>query len=304
MTRKLTDQQKIDIKHKYLNDLSINCADLGREYKVSKESISALLKYRGVKIRQIQGICNRKYSIDDTFFEKIDTEAKAYFLGLLYADGWNSDGEIGIGLQERDKDILIKFKNELKYEGPLNFMKKSKYNPNWSDAWRLTITHRKMSNDLIKLGVVENKSLVLKFPTKNQVPNHLIHHFLRGMLDGDGHITSYGGSSLISSIPFIEKLEAILKGMKIDFKVIYVAKANKILSITKKQYSIKFLDWLYKEATIYLERKYNQYISINRLTYFKHDNSDGKKTLIRQSYSPNPRSSSNSSSLINGPLKE
>lgn len=45
-----------------------------------------------------------------------------------------------------------------------------------------------MVNDLEKLGCVSNKSLILKFPTKEQVPENLTSHFLRGYFDGDGSV--------------------------------------------------------------------------------------------------------------------
>ena len=48
-----------------------------------------------------------------------------------------------------------------------------------------------MFNDLIKQGCVPNKSLILTFPNKHQVPKNLINHFIRGYFDGDGSI-SYG----------------------------------------------------------------------------------------------------------------
>ena len=45
-----------------------------------------------------------------------------------------------------------------------------------------------MFNDLIKQGCIPNKSLVLTFPNKHQVPENLINHFIRGYFDGDGSI--------------------------------------------------------------------------------------------------------------------
>ena len=48
-----------------------------------------------------------------------------------------------------------------------------------------------MFNDLIKQGCVPNKSLILTFPNKHQVPENLINHFIRGYFDGDGSI-NYG----------------------------------------------------------------------------------------------------------------
>lgn len=54
-------------------------------------------------------------NINDSFFEKIDTEEKAYFLGLFYADGCNyingNASRVALSLQEDDKKILEIFNN-------------------------------------------------------------------------------------------------------------------------------------------------------------------------------------------------
>lgn len=72
-----------------------------------------------------RNIRNKRYSIDENYFDNIDNQEKAYFLGFLYSDGYNNTdkGEIVLNLQERDEEILIKFKNLLKYSGKLYYLK-------------------------------------------------------------------------------------------------------------------------------------------------------------------------------------
>ena len=43
----------------------------------------------------------------------------------------------------------------------------------------------KLVSDIEKLGVIENKTLVLTFP---ELPTELVHHFIRGYFDGDGSV--------------------------------------------------------------------------------------------------------------------
>ena len=49
--------------------------------------------------------------INKNFFNKIDTEEKAYFLGFLYADGYNNTdrNSVALSLKEDDKEILEKY---------------------------------------------------------------------------------------------------------------------------------------------------------------------------------------------------
>lgn len=52
----------------------------------------------------------RKYKLNENYFDKIDIEEKAYFLGLLYADGYiftlRSNKYVRLQLQKIDKHIL------------------------------------------------------------------------------------------------------------------------------------------------------------------------------------------------------
>ena len=61
---------------------------------------------------------NRKYNVNDNYFDVIDNQNKAYILGFLYADGCNyKNGYFKIDLQEEDKNMLEVFKKELNFEG-------------------------------------------------------------------------------------------------------------------------------------------------------------------------------------------
>lgn len=124
------------------------------------------------------------YSIDKNFFEKIDSPEKAYVLGFIYADGYNSTKQISMSQINQDKDILEKINKCLKSDSPI-------YNYNnayGNESVRLTFNSMKMCNDITQLGAIKNKSLVLKFPDNNIVPAKLKRHFIRGYFDEDGCI--------------------------------------------------------------------------------------------------------------------
>ena len=59
------------------------------------------------------------YNFDESFFEDIDNEEKAYILGFISADGSISKNELSIRLQIKDIDILYKIKNIMKSEHPV-----------------------------------------------------------------------------------------------------------------------------------------------------------------------------------------
>lgn len=91
-------------------------------------------------------------------------------------------------------------------------------------AYRISIYSKELSDDLTKLGCFQNKSLELKFPTNKQVPDKLIHHFMRGYFDGDGSIC-FGQGQLRFSIIGTE--DFLLKYEKIILKVLDRKQPNK-----------------------------------------------------------------------------
>lgn len=138
---------------------------------------------------------NKTYFENENFFDKIDSEEKAYVLGFFYADGCNSDlskyGEnrqnvISFTQLEQDADILNQIKAAMDCNRPYV---KIVQNTNGKIKYSLRIVSRKLSQSLFNLGAILNKSLVLKFPDKSIFKSEdLIRHFIRGYFDGDGCI--------------------------------------------------------------------------------------------------------------------
>lgn len=257
----LTDQDKIDIVAKYQN--GDNSIQLGKEYGVAKSTILSILKVRKIERRQRQN-CNRKYSLNENFFEKIDSEASAYFLGLMYSDGFvtSRGSAAAIQLAEKDKKILEIFNIHLNSNKPLQFI--GKRDVNYSNQFRLTMQSKKIYEDLIKLGCVERKSLILKFPTFDKVPENLIHHFIRGIFDGDGSVGFVPSTpdmkqiarfSIAGSYDICSKIRKIFNSEKFGIGKIH---SNKNIFEIKcgGPHKIKpIINFLYRDATIFLQRK-------------------------------------------------
>ena len=237
-------------------------------------SFTTLNKY--LKLNSIQ--TNNKYSVNFNYFDKIDTEDKAYFLGLLYADGCNIEkrNSISICLQERDKDILEVFRNKIGLEKPLTFRNRKKEKGTFQNQWALTIINRHLSNTLAKIGCWANKSMSLTFPDLSIVPENLLNHFIRGIWDGDGHIGLYKRKkcnsifcdvSLVSTEMFCDKLSKVLRIKGINTSIIAKnkSKITRQLHINSKPQAVEFLNWIYKDSTVFLKRKYDKYQEIKKL---------------------------------------
>lgn len=182
------------------------------KYKCRSTTITNILTEAGIKISY--GKTNRLARHD--FFETINTEEKAYFLGLIIADGsvvTTSGRSPNIRLELIDQDILELLKVATNTESPIVYQKRAKRkNPTF--CWGLR--SKKMAEDLAVQGVVPNKTQV----TENllvDVPEDLKRHLARGLIDGDGSIYFSQGQWHISFTgkhkSFVNDVQELLMGL-------------------------------------------------------------------------------------------
>lgn len=236
-------------------------------YTQDKKTINEIAKILGHSSSQIWILLNKSnintsncYSVDETFFDKIDTEEKAYALGIWYSDGCvDETGKLRIELQIGDEDILLKLKLAMKYSGPLLYKKGS--TNRCQDIVGLIINRQKLCKQLINKGCVPRKSMIVKFPTSDILPDNLYWHFVRGFLDGDGSINR-NYISFTSTDIFNKILQFKLNSFKIDSKIYYRYKDKNTCSlmISKHKNMEKLLDLIYENATIKMDRKYKKYL--------------------------------------------
>ena len=264
----MTQDQYLKAKEMYINE-NISLRKISNELNINRKLLSRKLKEDNILIRDKNknsiSKAKRFNSFDTNIFKKIDNEEKAYWLGFLYADGYiNENKGIELTLKKDDLCHIEKFKKFMKCDNKISFRMKQQ-------AYRISIYSKKLAFDLIKLGCFQNKSLILEFPTEQQVPRHLIHHFMRGYFDGDGCITSGQGQlrlSILGTEMFLKKYEEIL------LEQLNRTKPNK-WGNDGKAYNIRYggniqiskiYNFLYKDATVYLERKHNRFAVVRQVS--------------------------------------
>ena len=205
---------------------------------------------------------------DESFFENIDTHEKAYVLGLIMTDGNIIKDYKGFEIQltEEDGYILEKI-SDLIGASKTHFVQKINYSnvrkkggtlKNARDMVRLSVYNQKIAEDLKKMGVVKNKTKVIRY--NDCVPDEFMGSFFRGLIDGDGHIgIGKNGTcrcSLYSeSLMFIEDLKKI--ALPFNFSIIQNGRNLNVLG--GKDAINDFLKWIYSEkGDFYLRRKYEK----------------------------------------------
>lgn len=202
---------------------------------------------------------NRVFKLNETFFDNIDTEEKAYFLGWLFSDGYNSEKYyIVLDIQYADRKILDTLSSFIFLDQhPKYIIRKFK---DGKKAIKICICSRYMCNKLKEHGMTKTKSLTLKFP--ETIEDNVLPHFIRGYLDGDGSISTYKNRPTVHFLgteEFLLKLKNILIS-KININNSNLIKASKLssvmrLSITSKIGVMRIIDYIYKDANYFLERK-------------------------------------------------
>lgn len=252
-----------------LYQTGLSTIKLAEKYGCSAGAINNLLKRNNIQMKSNKEY-RRLYQLNQNFFETIDTEEKAYWLGFLYADGniRKHKNQSVIQFKVGDREVIENFLKSLNCNMPVG-----EYT-NWAgkDVFGIHLTSDKMFEDLCKHGCIPNKSLILKFPTT--VPENLTSHFIRGYFDGDGSVyinkkkwiktpktnpTIYYNDVLgISFNGTKEMLEAINEKIKIGT----VTKENRhpesntwYIRSTRKDTVENFYDYIYKDSSIYLTRK-------------------------------------------------
>ena len=224
----------------------------------------------------------KKYTCNENYFEIIDTEDKAYWLGFMYADGYiqskrkDSSRKIGIALSANDIAHLKTFKECLVATHDIKtYHSKQGYSAN-TYYCRLLISSEKLAHDLEDKGCFEKKTNILKFPSLEQVPEHLQKHFIRGYFDGDGSI--WCGTAKDSKIPTYtidfcgtdDLLTGIMNVLINEGVIKHNYKLNKRLPGQTVSYfafggnlqTCAFCEYIYQGATVYLQRKYDKYLNL------------------------------------------
>lgn len=205
----------------------------------------------------------RSKIVNENFFNKIDTEEKAYILGFIYADGCLTKGKIlKISVTEDDNEILYKIREALgsshtigTYESHNGYKTKNRYSS-------LSISSRHLHDSLVECGATERKTKTLKFPDCNILPERLYNHFIRGFFDGDGSVyyvkqSNTVGCSFTGTKNMLDKIQMILYNITGSKSVVHKYKNKDIydFKVGGRNKAKLFYDYIYKDATIFLGRK-------------------------------------------------
>ena len=253
-----TDEQVAYIINKYLNE-NYTLKQLGKEFNCSYPTIRNLLNKHKIKSRgNKQG-----YPRDEFYFNKIDTEEKAYWLGFLYADGCVHSNNYEISVNITDREHVEKFKTAIKaFNHSITEIQDKRFQ-NAKTLYQFSIRDKQLHQDLIKWGCIPQKSLLInKIPN---IPRDYVSHFLRGYFDGDGSLHYLRGTnnyriSFVGTKDFLNDIQKELQ-TNVSLQSNIAGKAY-VLQIAGRRQVERILNYLYNNSkeNNRLNRKYQKYL--------------------------------------------
>lgn len=257
--------------------------------KYSRKELGELL---GRTVSSIQNRANRlglkqddKYTYNKDFFEVIDTEEKAYWLGFIFADGYvnqsknktgsNSNNELGIELSVKDINHLKKFNKSLNGNVQVNTRERICFDGVKCTMCNIRLYSKKIVDDLSQYHIVNDKTHKKEFPIIEDT--ELFRHFMRGYFDGDGCVVD----DKVRKVPRcdycsinIDALNYFREKLYKNYNICsYIMEDGKKLGTDNRgvksqcqcyrlmirgmQNTLDFYHFLYDNATIWMERKRN-----------------------------------------------
>ena len=277
----LKEHFDFDLYNKYLNG-TIKRHEMQKIMNCSDYLLNFVFKELNLEIKTNYIDNQTKHD----FFDIIDSEEKAYILGLYLADGYcdSKNHRITFTQTEADIELINIVKNAICPTARLIYRKSRKfmgiYNKiiNGKPMYSISIHSPHICKTLESYGMGNRKTYLCNTDL-SFIPDEYMIHFIRGYFDGDGttcivrgtttknrkyenvtvRIVSYTKEHLLTIQTFLKLTYDITTTIH---KVSRLDSKCNIISINKKTDFIKFRELLYKDAHYYLKRKKDKMLNI------------------------------------------
>lgn len=245
---------------------SVSSKDLAKEFGIHPSTMLKFL-HRVVDVRTDTSL--NKFSsghfIDRSCFKEFEDEPSWYFYGLLLADGHlSSKGNyVGISLEQKDREILEKYKDWLKSTVNI-YTETTKHYKTGTETTMCSVRFgdKEIRRNLESQGMAPKKSMKESVPNFYNISNPLARHFWRGVVDGDGSLSKKNTVlSLVGSYNICKSFS------EFNFTVCGTASKEPRLKEMSGLYCVGYSGRdarniarkLYKDSEYKLERKYKIY---------------------------------------------
>lgn len=278
----------------------LDCADKYSSYEEIANIMNRSVKAISCKLHDLkkhikekseieESLYRRAYSVDDNYFETINSQKKAYWLGWLITDGYvltkfntkrgliNSYA-VSLDLAEKDLYVLEDFKKDVKADVSIKYIKEYKPKKAYKNKitgkerfikggakYSLRFSSAKMIQDLAKYGIHQNKTYDVVFP--KELDCKYYPGFIAGVISGDGCIDlkkNHGKTvilrcTMVGTLDLLQGIKDILVkeiNMNPDKKIMKCEPSKCLYRLELNQTeTISLYYWLQKNGISLMERK-------------------------------------------------
>ena len=225
-------------------NVGVHCRDIPKCLGISERSVSRVLIEAGFNTKR-----RNRYTLNETYFDKIDSQVKAYLLGLLAADGCVTKTNY-VSFESIDGNLTELLKTELQYTGETRLILPKDYAPHY----RINFSSKQLAHALSRQGIQlgRGESGLFYFPETEFLSSYMLGYF-----DGDGcaHVNkgrSGGSLSIVGSLEFTSEVTRLLGMGSIQrhhSKSVYYWRIFSRIDIEA------FYNFVYKVPSLGLQRK-------------------------------------------------
>jgi hypothetical protein len=257
----LSDKQIKEVCSAYENGATSTA--LAKKYKVNDETIRRWLKISGVKMRASRD--SLAAPVNSEYFDIIDSEDKAYWLGYLVADACIGESvgtrrSLRFYLAKKDESAIEQFAKDISYKGKLRDVRSR-------NQKGICFNNPRLCSSLIDKGYLDWKETG-SARLIDSLDSTLIRHFIRGFFDGDGSVSfqtrkrrkkpaySFCMVADKNHHEALDRIRSIIsEEVSLPPKDVKVRNTCIFIGWNGNNQVERFAKWLYKDATRYLLRK-------------------------------------------------
>ena len=239
----LTLQQKKQIIDVF--NSGMECRNIPNYMGVSNRSVARVLSEASVNTKR-----KNRYTLDESYFDVINSTKKAYLLGLMAADGCVTKTNY-IAFESIDIELTKILIDELQYSGEMRTIKPGIY----KSHYRINFSSQRLAKALSKYGVVTGRMFTGDFYFPRQ--SKYLAAYLLGYFDGDGcaYVNKGRSGGLVCIVGAWEFSYELVRLLNMGSVQEHQLKKVYYWRIYSREHIEAFYNFVYSDSSLGLQRK-------------------------------------------------
>lgn len=242
----LTPQHRQNIIQAFQQGME--CRDIPSYLGVSERSVARVLAEAGINTKR-----KNRYTLNEGYFDVIDSQVKAYLLGLMGADGCVTSSNYVV-FESTQQELVELLKAELQYTGEIRVIDPP---GGYASHYRINFSSERLATALSRYAVVAGRGIsgVYYFPESNYLGSYLLGYF-----DGDGcaYVNKNRSGGLVCIVGSLAFTRELAKQVNMGVVVAHHSKSVYYWRIYSRDNIQKFYQLIYNQESLGLKYKKNK----------------------------------------------